>query len=141
MNGLQKRSLFPLTPMFSDLFEKDFFSNKFASNLPAVNIKEDDKEFKVEVAVPGLKKNDFKITTENGMINISAEREDTKEEKEGNYTRKEYNYNSFSRSFLLPEDVKDEDIKAKYEDGILKLSIPKKPETKNNPKKKQVIVL
>ncbi len=141
MNALQKTSLFPFTPMFSELFENDFFSNKFASNLPAVNIKENNTEFIVEVAAPGLKKDDFKITSEKGMINISAEHEERKEEKEENYTRKEYNYNSFSRSFFLPDDINDENIKAKYEDGILKLTLPKKVEVKDVPKKKLVNVM
>ncbi len=141
MKALQKTNLFPFTPMFSDLFENDFFSNKFASNLPPVNISENESEFKVEVAAPGLKKDDFKITTENGMINISAEREETKEEKEENFTRKEYNFNSFSRSFYLPEDIIEDNIKAKYEDGVLKLSLPKKEEIKKLSKKNQVKVL
>jgi HSP20 family protein len=141
MNALQKRDSFSFLPMFSEMFENDFFSNKFANNLPAVNVKENDTEFNVEVAAPGLKKNDFKITTENGMINISAEHEDRKEEKDENYTRKEYNYNSFSRSFILPDNVIDENVKAKYEDGVLKLSLPKKAEPKINSKKKQVMVL
>lgn len=140
MNALQKSSLFSFSPTFSELFENDFFSNKFANNLPAVNIKENGNEFKIEVAAPGLKKEDFKITTENDMINISAEHEEKKEEKDENYTRKEYNYNSFSRSFILPENIKEEDIKAKYEDGILKLSFPKKTETKSIGKKKQVLI-
>ena len=140
MNALEKRSLFPFSPMFSDLFETDFFSNKFASNLPAVNIKENGNEFIVEVAAPGLKKNDFKITTENGLINISAEHEDTKEMKDEKYTRKEYNYNSFSRSFALPENVKYENVMAKYEDGILKLLIPKMEEAKKISKKTEITV-
>lgn len=140
MNALQKTALFPFTPLFSDLFENDFFSNKFANNFPAVNIKENGNEFKVEVAAPGLKKEDFKITTGKGMINISAEHEETKEEKDENFTRKEYNFNSFSRSFFLPEDVIDENIKAKYENGILKLSLPKKAEAKKVLMKHEVVV-
>jgi HSP20 family protein len=115
MNALQKSNLFPFAPLYSDLFENNFSGSKFASNLPAVNIKENGKEFKVEVAAPGLKKDDFKITTEDGFINISAEHEESKEEKEEDYTMKEYNYNSFSRTFALPENVKEDEIKAKYE--------------------------
>lgn len=141
MKSLVKSNLFPLNPMFSDLFENDFLSSKFANNLPAVNIKENTSEFKVEVAAPGLKKEDFKITTEDGLLCICARHEDTREEKDENYTRKEYNFNSFSRTFALPENVKDEDIKANYEDGILKLTLPKKSETNKSSKKKQVTVL
>lgn len=141
MNAIQKSNLFPLNPMFSDLFENDFLSSKFANNLPAVNIKENTSEFKVEVAAPGLKKNDFKITTEDGLICICARHEDTREEKDENYTRKEYNFNSFSRTFALPDNVKDDEIKAKYEDGILKLSLPKKTVSNKDSKKKEVLVL
>lgn len=140
MKALQKNNPFSLLPAFSEMFENDFFSSKFAFNLPAVNIKESDNEFKVEVAAPGLKKEDFKITVENDMIVINAEHEETKEEKDENYTRKEYNFNSFSRSFILPENVKDENIIAKYEEGILKLSLPKIEETKKISSKKQVLV-
>ncbi|MBK8552073.1 MAG: Hsp20/alpha crystallin family protein [Ignavibacteria bacterium] len=140
MNALQRSNLFPLNPMFSDLFENDFLSSKFANNLPAVNIKENTAEFKVEVAAPGLKKEDFKITTEDGLICISASHEDSREEKDENYTRKEYNFNSFSRTFVLPDNVKYEDIKANYEDGILKLTLPKKTETNKDSNKKQITV-
>lgn len=140
MNALQKSSLFPFAPLYSDLFENNFLGSKFASNLPAVNIKENEKEFKVEVAAPGLNKEDFKITTEDGLINISAEHEEKKEEKEEDYTMKEYNYNSFSRSFALPDNVKEEDIKAKYEDGILKLILPKKTEISKDSNKKMIKV-
>ena len=141
MNALQKSNLFPFAPLYSDLFENNFLGSKFASNLPAVNIKENEKEFKVEVAAPGLKKEDFKITTEDGLINISAEHEESKEEKEEDYTMKEYNFNSFSRTFALPENVKDDDIKAMYEDGILKLNLPKKAEMAKDSKKKMIKIL
>ncbi|MEI5579364.1 Hsp20/alpha crystallin family protein, partial [Streptomyces brasiliscabiei] len=86
---------------------------------PAVNVSETDKNYEIEVAAPGMKKDDFKVKVENGAIHISAERKEEKEEKQKNYTRQEYSYNSFSRSFTLPEDVKEDDIKAQYEDGVL----------------------
>jgi HSP20 family protein len=91
-----------------------------------------------------LKKEDFRITVEDGLINISAEQEKTKEEKkeENNedYTMKEYNYNSFSRSFALPDNVREDDINAGYENGILKLNLPKKTELSKDPKKKMIKV-
>jgi HSP20 family protein len=138
MNIIKRSGMPSLSTMFSDMFENDFFSNRFPSNLPAVNIKENGDDYKVEVAAPGLKKDDFKITVEDDIINISAEHEDEKKESDGEYSRREYNYNSFSRSFTLPEGVKEEDINAKYEDGILKLTIPKKEEIRKKIEKKEI---
>lgn len=98
--------------------------------VPAVNITENKNEFKVSLAIPGMKKEDFNIDVEGNMLTISSEKEENKEENEKMYTRKEYNYSSFSRSFTLPEDVNKEKIEAKYEEGVLKLMLPKKEETK-----------
>jgi len=95
-------------------------------NIPAVNISEHENEFQVSLAVPGMKKSDFKIDVDGNMLTISSEKEQSKEEKEKRFTRKEYSYSSFSRSFTLPEDVNMEKIDAKYEDGILKLVLPRK---------------
>ncbi|MBL0741050.1 Hsp20/alpha crystallin family protein [Chryseolinea sp. Jin1] len=94
--------------------------------MPAVNVRETDKSFDVEVAAPGLSKKDFKITSENGLLTISSEKKEEKEEKENDYTRKEFNYSTFSRTFTLPENINEDDIKATYEDGILKLKLSKK---------------
>ena len=113
----------------SDFFDKDrFFDSDWMKNqtVPSVNVKENEKNFEVEMAAPGLTKKDFKITAENGILTISSEKKEEKEEKEKGYTRKEFNYSSFSRSFTLPENTNEEDIKAVYENGILKLSIAKK---------------
>jgi HSP20 family protein len=114
-------------------FTEDFFAsrNKW---LPAVNIKENDNNFEIEVAAPGFNKKDFDVKIENGMLCISAEKEETKEEKEKNYTRKEFSYNSFSRSFSLPENADGKTVDAKYTDGVLTLALKKtaakKPEVK-----------
>ncbi|MCF8218799.1 MAG: Hsp20/alpha crystallin family protein [Bacteroidales bacterium] len=108
------------------------------SNMPAVNVKEDDNEFNIEVATPGLKKDDFSVSVDNGRLTISAEREDEKKDKdeEGNYTRQEFSYQSFQRSFQLPDNVVDADkIKANYNDGILNVNIPKREEAKPKPAK------
>jgi HSP20 family protein len=94
-------------------------------NVPAVNVKETDKAYEVELAAPGLSKKDFKITAEDGILTVSSEKKDEMEQKEKGYTRKEFEYSSFSRSFNLPQDVNEEDIKAIYEDGVLKLIIAK----------------
>lgn len=113
----------------SDFFDNDrFFDGDWLKkqSIPAVNVKETDKNFEIEVAAPGMSKKDFKITAENGMLNISSEKEEEKEQKEKNYTRREFSYSSFSRSFALPENTNEEDIKASYEDGVLKLEVAKK---------------
>jgi HSP20 family protein len=99
-------------------------------NVPAVNITEHKNEYKVELAVPGMKKDDFKIDVDGNMLTISSEKEESSEEKEKRFTRKEYSYSSFSRSFTLPEEINLDKIEAKYEDGILKLSLPRREEAK-----------
>ncbi|MCU7551566.1 Hsp20/alpha crystallin family protein [Chitinophagaceae bacterium LB-8] len=100
------------------------------TTIPAVNIVELPKEFKVSLAVPGMKKEDFTIDVEDDMITISSQNEENKEVKDEKYTRKEYNYSSFSRSFTLPENVKQDAIEAVYTDGVLQLVLPKKAEAK-----------
>lgn len=99
-------------------------------NVPAVNIAEHKDEYQVSVAVPGMKKDDFKIDVEGNVLTISSEKEETSEDTEGQYTRREYNYSSFTRSFTLPDEVNKEKIEAKYEDGVLKISMPRKEEAK-----------
>ena|SRR5690606_5132075 len=133
--SLIKRSDWP--SLLRDSWLSDFFDNDrfFDSDLtkrsvPSVNILEKDKAFEIELAAPGLEKEDFKVTVDNGVLTISADKEEKKEEKENNYTRKEFSYTSFSRSFALPENVSDEDIKGNYQDGVLKLSIKKKTPAK-----------
>lgn len=98
--------------------------------MPAVNIKESKDEFKLSFAVPGMRKDDFHIGVEGNMLTISSEKEESKEERETKYTRKEYNYSSFTRSFSLPEDVNKDNIHAEYTDGVLHLTLPKKEEAK-----------
>ncbi|MBI3482500.1 MAG: Hsp20/alpha crystallin family protein [Bacteroidetes bacterium] len=90
--------------------------------------------YQIQLAAPGLAKKDFKIETDNGVLTISAEKEEKAESKNG-YARTEYSFNSFSRSFTLPENSKPDNINAKYEDGILKLTVPKKEITSVKPKK------
>jgi HSP20 family protein len=82
-----------------------------------------------------MKKEDFHVTCDNGVLSITAEREEKKEEKDKNYTRREYNYNSFSRSFTLPEAVRADQVNAKYENGVLQLSLPKKEKATAKPKR------
>jgi HSP20 family protein len=133
--SLVKRSDWPSLlrdSWLSDFFDNDRFfdSDLMQKSVPAVNIVEKDNAFEIELAAPGLEKKDFKVTVDRGVLTISAEKEMKKEEKEDNYTRKEFNYTSFSRSFALPESVTDESIKANYENGILRLSVAKKTPVK-----------
>ncbi len=141
---LVKKSNFPSLlnkRWLADFFETDrFFDSdllKMASAppLPLVNILEDDKEFVVAMAAPGMTKNDFNITIENGILTISSEKKAESEELKKNYTRKEFSFNAFTRSFTLPDNVNDEKIDAHYENGILKLHLAKKELTKVPPKK------
>jgi HSP20 family protein len=99
-------------------------------SIPAVNVTENTKNFKVSLAAPGLKKEDFKIDVEGNMLTISSETGEEKEEKDERYTKKEYSYSAFSRSFTLPEGVNKEKIEASYENGILRLVIPKSEESR-----------
>lgn len=130
--ALIKRSEWPSIvngPWLSDFFDTDrFFDSDLLrkQSVPAVNVKETEKGFEIEMAAPGLAKKDFSITVENRILTIATEKEEEKEEKEGNYTRREFSYNSFSRSFTLPEGVNEEDVQANYAEGVLRLNVPKK---------------
>lgn len=127
------------SPLFSDLFD-DAFSNLFTltpafnkMNVPAVNISENNDNYKIDVAAPGLKKDDFKVNVENDVLTISTEKkEDTTESKE-KFTRKEFSYSSFKHSFTLPELSDTEKINASYENGVMSITIPKKEEAKVKP--------
>jgi len=90
----------------------------------------------LSLAAPGMKKEDFKIDVDGNILTISSEKEENKEDKNKKFTRKEYSYSSFSRSFSLPEEIKQEKINAKYEDGVLKISLPRKEESKKPVAKK-----
>lgn len=117
-----------------DFDEKFWFTEK-SIEIPSANVIENDSEFKLELAAPGFDKKDFKVEIQDGMLNISAEKEQSSEEKKENYRKKEFSYSSIRRSFALPENVKDETIDAKYENGILKVILPKKTLEGSKPKK------
>ncbi len=124
--------------LVDELFNNDFFP-KFSewenNNLPAVNISENKDDYKIELAAPGLNKNDFKINLENDVLTISSEKEENTEEKDEQVMRREFNYSKFSRSFTLPETVDVDKIKASFKDGVLKLVLPKMDEAKVKPAK------
>ncbi|MDP3434828.1 MAG: Hsp20/alpha crystallin family protein [Bacteroidota bacterium] len=128
--------------MFNRFFENDLFdwtTRNFSNTnttLPSVNIREDENGFEVDMAAPGFEKKDFKIELINNLLTISSEKKVETETKEGQqFTRQEFSYQSFTRSFTLPNTVEGEKIQAKYENGILKVAIPKKEEAKPKPVK------
>lgn len=125
------RSLLDYDPFINDdLLDEDSF-------MPAMNVKEHDKDFEIEFAAPGFSKKDFDISIDGDMLHVCGEKSMEKEEKDDDYTRKEFSYNSFKRSLKLPENVNaDKKVKASYNDGILKLNLLKKEESKTTPKKK-----
>ena len=139
--SLIKRNEWPLLgngSWLSDFFDTEkFFDSDLLKNraLPAVNVKESEKNYEIDVVAPGRSKKDFNISAENGVLTISSEMKEEKEEKEKDYTRKEFSYSSFSRSFVLPENANEDDIKANYADGILKLEVAKKNITQPKVKK------
>jgi HSP20 family protein len=126
--------------IWDNFFNNDLFNweSNFANtgnSMPAVNIKETGDSFLVEMAAPGMEKKDFKIELDGNALTISSEKQNESEEKEGeNYSRKEFNYQSFYRTFHLPKEVVNSDkIKAKYDNGLLRLEIPKREEAKQKP--------
>jgi HSP20 family protein len=119
-------------PLLYDILDDDgFFTNPglMGRNMPKVNIKENDKNYEIELAAPGYDKKDFHVSIDEGILTVSAERREEKEKKENNYTRREFGCASFSRSFNLPANTKEENIEANYEGGVLKLKIEKKEES------------
>lgn len=103
----------------------DMFQFERTMNIPAVNVSETEKEFKLIFAAPGMEKKDFKVEADDTMLTISAEREKEEKEEEGRFNRREYNYNSWSRSFNLPEHCDASKIAAEYKNGELFIMIPK----------------
>ncbi len=111
------------------------FTSNFNTGLtlPKVNIRETKEAYFVDMAVPGLKKTDFHIDLDNQLLSISTELEESNEQREANFTRREFEYSSFKRSFSLPETVNEHDIKAEYNDGILSIHMPKKEKAIQKP--------
>ena len=137
MNLIRKQ-----TPFFPSLID-DFIGSdwnlkvpSFSSTMPAVNIKELDSKFEIELAVPGKKKDDFEIEVENGILSISSSQEEEQQVNEkGKFTRREFSYTSFRRSFTLPDSVDPTKIDARYADGVLQVLLPKHKEAQPQPKK------
>lgn len=128
----------PVFPaLINELFKPDWFGGleSVTNHLPAVNIKENETDFELELSVPGRLKADFNIEIDTDILTISYEPKTDEAKKEENYTRKEFAYNAFKRSFTLPETVATEKIKASYDNGILSFEIPKKEEALPKPKR------
>lgn len=141
MSIIRKNELYP--SVFDDLFSRDLWNwglnNNSTTNttLPAVNIRETAENYEVEMAAPGMTKNDFKVELDGNTLTISSEKENRIENNEGDrFLRKEFSYQSFQRTFQLQKDVVDvEKIEARYDNGVLRLLIPKKEEAKQKPPK------
>ncbi|MDB5024355.1 MAG: Hsp20/alpha crystallin family protein [Mucilaginibacter sp.] len=123
-----------VNPWFSDVFDSlindSILNDRLVTKTPAVNIAETENEFHIELAVPGLKKEDFKINLEKNVLSVSAEKKAQDVEQGKRYSKREYSYHSFVRSFTLPESADYAKINAQYVDGVLKLDLAKKEEAK-----------
>ena len=120
------------TPTYRDDFFNDrvssrYYGEGFASK-PAVNIIEEDDAFRIEVAAAGLSRKDFSISLEQDILTVSADKKEKKRDKQDSYTRREFNYTNFSRSFRIDESIDQEKLQAKHADGILTIYLPKKEE-------------
>jgi HSP20 family protein len=131
---INKRNYKPL--MLSDFFNEDFFPTftRNSNSLPAVNIREDEKAFYLDLAVPGMNKKDLRIEVKDDVLTISSEQKEENQENIEGYKRREFSYSSFCRSFYLPEDVNGDNIHAEYKDGVLNVEIPKLEEEKKKDK-------
>ncbi len=136
------RNFNSLFPTFDNLWN-DFFSDDFRvadrsrrlNTMPAVNVKEDENAYTLEVAAPGLSRDDFSVEVDHNVLTIASKYEDKHEEQDedGNYTRREFRYHAFSRSFTLPDTVDSEQISAKYDNGLLHVALPKRAEARTKP--------
>lgn len=125
------KTKFPMWPNMSDFFDDNWFRERFEQDswLPAVNVVENEQNYEIEVAAPGFNKEDFDVSVENGVLTVKCVSEKQTEEKDKNYTRKEFSSQSFSRSFTLPENVIKDQVNGEYKDGVLRLTIKKSEES------------
>lgn len=130
-NGKSSNALIPgIDDIFESFFNDSFFSDRMMTKVPAVNICETDNDYHIELAAPGLKKEDFKIQLDRNILSISVEQKSENTETSKKYNKREFNYSSFVRSFALPESADDAHIDAQYNNGILSISVAKKEEAK-----------
>jgi HSP20 family protein len=120
-----------LPEIFDEFFGKGIetaFDDNFRNTIPSVNIKEGNDHYTIEFAAPGMSKKDFKIDLHNNVMTVSSDRKEEDKEEKDNYMRREFRYSSFSRSFTLPDSVDNDKIKAKHDNGILSIVVPKRPD-------------
>jgi HSP20 family protein len=130
-NPEKNNALLPgLNDVFESIFNDTFFNDRMVSRVPAANISETPEKYHVELAAPGLKKGDFKLSLDRNVLNISVEQRSENNDSQKNYTKREFSYSSFVRSFTLPESADQNSIDATYKDGVLQIDIAKKEEAK-----------
>lgn len=129
---LQNNAMMPdfIDDFFNDETWPSFFRSRTGVNVPSVNIVESNDDYRIEVAAPGLDKDDFNVNVDNNVLTISSEKETKDEDKDENFVRKEFSYSSFNRSFTLPEGTDADKIKANHKDGVLFVTVPKTEEVK-----------
>ena len=123
-------SLTTFNNVFDSIFNDTFFSDRMMTRVPAANISETADHFHIELAVPGVKKEDFKLKLERDVLSISVERQIEPDQQERSYAKQEFSYTSFVRAFTLPDGANADGIQAKYNDGVLSIDIPKIEEAK-----------
>ena len=130
-NSNKKNVMMPgFNDVFDSIFDDTFFSDRRLSRVPAANISESKDHYHVELAAPGLRKEDFKLSLERDVLSISVEQNGQQDAQERNFNKREFSYSSFVRSFTLPESADENGIEAKYENGVLCINIPKREEAK-----------
>jgi len=130
-NNKANNTLMPgFNDVFDSIFNDTFFSDRMITRVPAVNISESENNYHVELAAPGLKKEDFKLNLERNQLSISVEATSEQADNQKNYSKREYSYSSFVRSFTLPDSADQGQIDASYTDGILRIDIAKREEAK-----------
>ncbi|UZH54820.1 Hsp20/alpha crystallin family protein [Salinimicrobium tongyeongense] len=143
MNLIKRNTDNWLPSIFDDMFKADWMDNgnsginRIGTSVPAVNISENDEAFRLELAAPGMAKQDFNLELDNGVLTISAEEQKENEKKEngGRFTRREFSYTSFKRAFSLPDTVEADKISAEYKEGVLMINLPKREDAKVQPKR------
>lgn len=137
MNLIKRNPSVVFPSLLDEFFKPDFFGGvqNFSNNVPLVNIKESETDFVIELASPGLTKEDFHIEIDNDALTISSESKTENESSNEKYTRKEFSFSAFTRTFTLPETVNSENINAIYENGVLNITLPKKEEALPKPKR------
>ena len=130
-NNKTNNALMPgFNDVFDSIFNDTFFNDRMVARVPAVNISESENNYHVELAAPGLKKEDFKLNLDRNVLHVSVEQNSDSQDNQKNYSKREYSYSSFVRSFTLPESADDSQINASYTDGILRIDIAKREEAR-----------